>query len=70
MARSSRALVGCALVGSLAGCDLVFGIDGESTPCELSSFEAVTPVDVTPAEDFSFDWDETFGVVQQSGAAH
>jgi len=51
----------------LGGCDLVFGVDGDATPCEVSSFASATPVDVTVAEDFSFDWEETFGVVQVDG---
>jgi hypothetical protein len=63
MARSSVAL----LAVVLGGCDLVFGIDAEETPCEVASFAEVTPVDVVEAEDFSFDWEETFGVVQKDG---
>lgn len=64
MARSDLALA--ALL--LGGCDLVFGIDAEETPCELGAFGE--GVDVIAAEDFSFDWEETFGVVVQSGAAY
>lgn len=62
MARSS-ALVLVALAGS--GCDLVFGLDGEARPCELEPFTDVTPTDLVSAEDFSIDWDMTFGVVVQ-----
>ena len=66
MAVSRLALIGA--VGSLAGCDLVFGLSGDAEPCEVASFAAATPEDVAEAEDFSFDWDETFGVIQNIGA--
>jgi hypothetical protein len=55
---------------SLAGCDIVFGVTGEATPCDLGAFDSATPEDVSPAEDFSFDWEETFGVVQLDGATY
>ena len=57
-----------ALAGLLAGCDSVFGLTGEAKPCEVGSFAVVTPVDVTAAEAFSFDWDETFGVISIDGS--
>ena len=66
MARS-EALLALAAVTVLGGCDLVFGLDGDAEPCDVPSFADATPTDITPAEDFSFDWYETFGVVQVDG---
>lgn len=56
-----------AALATLAGCDSVFGLTGEAKPCHISTFAAATPVEVTPAEDFTFDWDETFGVITSDG---
>lgn len=53
-----------ALAVALTGCDMVFGVDGEETPCALGDYAQA--VDLAPAEAFTFDWDETFGVVQTS----
>lgn len=52
-----------ALPALLAGCDLVFDVSAESTPCDLAAFDEDNAIDVSPAEDFSFDWQQTFGVV-------
>lgn len=49
---------------ALTGCDLVFGVDGEETPCTLGDYAQA--VDLVAAEAFTFDWDESFGVVQAS----
>jgi hypothetical protein len=68
MARSrTLALAAMALLG---GCNLVFGVEGETTPCELGSFADATPVDLAPADDFSADWNMTFAVVMSGGVAH
>jgi len=55
---------------SLTGCDLVFGVTGEATPCDVATFEQVTPVEFANAEDFSFDWEETFGVIHFDGVTY
>lgn len=52
----------------LAGCDAVFGLDGEIDPCELGSFADVTPVDLVEAVEFSVDREMTFGVITMRGA--
>jgi hypothetical protein len=66
MARFDLAVI--VAVGSLAGCDAVFGLSGDVEPCEVGSFADVTAEDVIEAEDFSFDWDQTFGVIQTNGS--
>lgn len=68
MARSSFLMI--TLAGSLAGCDAVFGLSGDVDPCELASFEGVTAEELIEAEDFSFDWEETFGVIQMNGSMY
>jgi len=67
MARSSRCLVGLALTLALGGCDVVLGVDREAEPCDLGAFDPERGADLGPAEDFSLDWDETFGVVANEG---
>lgn len=69
MVASRLALIAAATT-SLAGCDLVFGLSGDSAPCEVASFAAATPEDIAEAEDFSFDWDDTFAVIQNVGAMY
>lgn len=64
MVRSSSALLSLAALG---GCDVVAGLDGDATPCDVPSFAEATTTDVVEAEEFSFDWYETFGVVQVAG---
>jgi hypothetical protein len=68
MARS-RALA-AAVIALLGGCDLVFDVQRESTPCELGSFAEVPPLDLTRAEEFSIDWDMTFAVTTLEGMSY
>lgn len=67
MASSSRFVIALALACS--GCDLAFGLDGEE-PCSLGSFDHAQTTDITTADDFSIDWDETLAVYTKSGLAY
>ncbi len=49
-------------VFSLAGCDVVFGLSGEPSPCALESFDTATQSTMMPADELSFTPDG-FGVV-------
>jgi len=49
------------------GCDLVFGLDEDPTPCTPASFEGATAVAITEADYFTVDWDQTFAVVSAGG---
>jgi len=51
----------------LAGCDFVFGVNGQPEPCELRSFGGATRTEIVEAEEFSVDWDQTFAVFSQGG---
>jgi hypothetical protein len=51
----------------LAGCDFVFGLSGQPAPCDLASFEDAARTDITQAEEFSVDWDQTFALFTESG---
>ena len=66
-ARSSAALA-VLIALPLAGCDAVFGLDGEIEPCELGSFADATPVDIIEAEEFSVDRDMTLAVISMRGS--
>jgi hypothetical protein len=50
------------VVFSLAGCDVVFGLSGEPSPCALESFDTATPSAMMSADELSFTPDG-FGVV-------
>jgi hypothetical protein len=54
------------LVVLLAGCDLVFGVNGQPEPCELGTFDG-NPHELFAADTFSVDWDQTFAVIQKDG---
>ena len=51
----------------LAGCDLVFGVNGQPAPCELGSFDEAARTEIVEADEFSVDWDQTFAVISQVG---
>jgi hypothetical protein len=68
MAPSRSWLIAAAAL--LGGCDLVFGVEGKSEPCELGSFAGATSVDLAVADDFSVDWDMTFAVLVANGASN
>ena len=51
------------LVLLLGGCDLAFGVDGDPGPCDLGTFNSARANDLTPANAFSIDWDQTYAVV-------
>jgi len=50
------------LMFALGGCDVVFGLSGEPSPCALESFDGVTAETMLPADEFSFTPDRS-GVV-------
>jgi len=66
----SIAAAAIALLPLGAGCDLAFDIDTQADPCELESFADATAVDHVPSEDFSVDWEMSFGVVMSSGLTY
>jgi len=51
----------------LAGCDFVFGVNGQPEPCELASFDAATATPIVDADEFSVDWDQSFAVFFSDG---
>jgi hypothetical protein len=57
-----------ALALACTGCDLAFGLDGEE-PCSLGSFDGAQTTDITEADDFSIDWDQTLAVYTRQGLA-
>ena len=46
------------------GCDVVFGVDSDRDPCDVSSFATATPRDIAPAASFSISWDRSLAVIQ------
>jgi hypothetical protein len=53
----------------LAGCDFVFGVNGQPEACELADFDSATGTPLVDADEFSVDWDQTFAVISQNGAS-
>ena len=51
----------------LAGCDFVFGVNGQPEPCDLASFDTASATPIASADEFSVDWDQTFAVFFADG---
>lgn len=57
------------VLGALAGCDSVIGLDDPLPHCSAATFDAAKTVDIVSADDFSVSWSSQRGVVALSGSA-